>query len=1036
MGNYCDCCRENKQTEERNCSSTLILPNDTTVFCQQHNIDVDINTTLTEEPLPSRVLATARGLLNTSTTDHWGAARSAVNAQQPCHLISTPDVSMVTQANHKKKPSEKLLALHQLPGQLLTDQDLECEHWYDGFPDWPETSRGGPRGTIAQWSEIAESALSSASRMYEKRTSTSSGDAAKRALGKEKTIGDKIATLTLLVKESPVHRLDELRNLLSFAQKKSRRERSPAVEALKDLLLNDLLPNDRRLIFFHNRQFACGKSNISKRHVLYAMFESELKTVYREFLEALEDGGNDALPFFKQKMVKVIYELLVAKPEMENALLAMLVNKLGDPDKKVSSTASHSLLQLIEKHHPQMRLVVVKEVERLLARPHITPRTQYYSVCFLNQIRFTSADADFARNFVRVYMDLFTVCLQGQEKSTQEFNKVTIKKNFKRATKSKRVKDKHGARQKEKVSLETRDTKLMGAILVGVNRAFPYTKPEEDDSCYEKYYDSLFEVAHAKSLEPSTNALAFLFQVSQRNSTQNDRFYRALYSRIYDAADAGETTQAAFLNLVYRALKLDPNLKRVKAFMKRLLQAACYSTPGFAGACVMVVSEVFGTGKTGTLKSFVSLAEKDDQDEEFVDVDGIPSTGKISGAPNPSTSGVKQSASSLLTDSQQNGVGQKDGTQTEVRSSGQFANPKGYDPNKRDPQHAGAERSALWEAVTLTCHFHPSLSLFANTICTDMKVVSYTGDPLKDFSQISFLDRFSYKKAKNRVAKSLYGKRSLRYRDGPMANTGEFQELIEAGGVAQDDLFLARFFSNNPDRVVHENTGGSALFGKTSETDSEEDAFEEAMKAEMRRLGGGGVLETEDFRDFGGDIDEPDADEIRAFEKAFENEMVGSEVESDTHPGGEEDDQSRDIAEADNSLDRDTTHTSRDISNTDSTEKPTAGLFAPAEDYAEAIEMEMSRAEHFNISSGNRVKKKRNRADVTSSQEHEFSHNSSTGKFNREILLAKGDAPMDSLQSTVSKIPAKRRRLGKGRAKALAGGKTSSGNNVTRTRKK
>lgn len=56
-----------------------------------------------------------------------------------------------------------------------------------------------------------------------------------------------------------------------------------------------------------------------------------------------------------------MFELLVKKPEQEARLLAALVNKLGDPARKVASNAAYLLSQLLLQH-PAMKPVVVREV--------------------------------------------------------------------------------------------------------------------------------------------------------------------------------------------------------------------------------------------------------------------------------------------------------------------------------------------------------------------------------------------------------------------------------------------------------------------------------------------------------------------------------------------------------------------------------------------------------------------------------------------------------------------------------------------------
>lgn len=50
--------------------------------------------------------------------------------------------------------------------------------------------------------------------------------------------------------------------------------------------------------------------------------------------------------------------------------------------------------------------------------------------------------------------------------------------------------------------------------------------------------------------------------------------------------------QAMFLNLVYKSLKADIVLRRVKAFVKRLLQVTCEQMPPFICGALYLVSEI------------------------------------------------------------------------------------------------------------------------------------------------------------------------------------------------------------------------------------------------------------------------------------------------------------------------------------------------------------------------------------------------------------------------------------------------------------
>ncbi len=58
---------------------------------------------------------------------------------------------------------------------------------------------------------------------------------------------------------------------------------------------------------------------------------------YATFVAALEAGSKDNLDFVKERALRAACELLLKKPEAEAALLTLLVNKLGDPSRKLAS---------------------------------------------------------------------------------------------------------------------------------------------------------------------------------------------------------------------------------------------------------------------------------------------------------------------------------------------------------------------------------------------------------------------------------------------------------------------------------------------------------------------------------------------------------------------------------------------------------------------------------------------------------------------------------------------------------------------------
>jgi ribosome biogenesis protein MAK21 len=68
---------------------------------------------------------------------------------------------------------------------------------------------------------------------------------------------------------------------------------------------------------------------ISQKHLLLFYFEDTLKRLYFGFVQTIELLSKDALLHVKNKMVLYIYDMLSKKPEQEQNLLALLVNKLA-----------------------------------------------------------------------------------------------------------------------------------------------------------------------------------------------------------------------------------------------------------------------------------------------------------------------------------------------------------------------------------------------------------------------------------------------------------------------------------------------------------------------------------------------------------------------------------------------------------------------------------------------------------------------------------------------------------------------------------
>lgn len=365
---------------------------------------------------------------------------------------------------------------------------------------------------------------------------------------KSGTLSDKIAAMALKIQESPFYSLDILDELLGISCKKDQRAAQHALDALKDLLVNNLLP-DEKLRPFSKQPLLHPNMNMNTAVLLW--YESQLKLRLGKLYGALEVGLKCNQDYFKRICMEVVKDLLIGKPEEEARLLAMLVNKLGDPSGNSCAKTIEHLKQVI-KVHPAMKLVIVREVRQFLSRPDMKLRSIYNGVIFLSSLNLTSGDQAVATQLVQCYMGLFHKALKEDETGSR----------------------------------------LLSALLTGVNRGLPYLSSTESLS---SHVDALFLVVHTSSFSSATQALILLSHIALKTAPSSGkrekgdvgnkplhatdvdlakRFYRALYARLLSDQVTIHSKNTAFLNLLYRSIKGDPNERRydfIICLMIRLL---------------------------------------------------------------------------------------------------------------------------------------------------------------------------------------------------------------------------------------------------------------------------------------------------------------------------------------------------------------------------------------------------------------------------------------------------------------------------------
>ena len=342
----------------------------------------------------------------------------------------------------------------------------------------------------------ATALLNRDSERYEALHSTSSSKTMLSTFMTSGTLEDRVSALTLLVQESPLHNRKAFVNLLALGKKKNRNQALLALGALKDMLAQGaVLPTDRKLKYFAKQPAllsAIGQSGISESWIpddglpgdiqgiqlMFWAYEDWLKRTYLDMIKVLEIWCNDEIGFARSRALTFVFELLREKPEQEENLLRLLINKLGDTDKKIASRTSYLLLQL-QTQHPLMKEVIIQAVASdLIFRTGQSLHAKYYAVITLNQTVLSIKEEIVASKLLDIYFRLFVMLLKNP---TRDYQLQARPKKGAHNHKVRRGLEGGSSILNNKVSQNETDLveKLISQLLTGVNRAFKFAKTDD-----------------------------------------------------------------------------------------------------------------------------------------------------------------------------------------------------------------------------------------------------------------------------------------------------------------------------------------------------------------------------------------------------------------------------------------------------------------------------------------------------------------------------------------------------------------------------
>lgn len=109
---------------------------------------------------------------------------------------------------------------------------------------------------------------------------------------------------------------------------------------------------------------------------------------------------------------------------------------------------------------------------------------------------------------------------------------------------------------------------------------------------FSTHIEMLFKITHSSTFNTSIQSLNLIFQIAKQRVVVQDRFYKTLYDSLFDSRLVTSSKQAMYLNLVFKALRVDENINRVMAFVKRLLQMLGLQQPPFICGALYLLGEV------------------------------------------------------------------------------------------------------------------------------------------------------------------------------------------------------------------------------------------------------------------------------------------------------------------------------------------------------------------------------------------------------------------------------------------------------------
>lgn len=282
-----------------------------------------------------------------------------------------------------------------------------------------------------------------------------------------------------------------------------------------------------------------------------------------------------------------------------------------------------------------------------------------------------------------------------------------------------------------------------------------------------------------------------------------------------------------FLELLYNAIKGDYSIERKSSCVKRLLQNAIHADSNTIIAVLIFINKL-SAEENGLNQMLFNTEMEDDEDENELSDEAMSEEKEEVEEKKEEESGDDEEESG-------EGEGEEESEEEEEEAATVVAkegddnweaapvavkgvNDKlaeiegteimtnGYVFDKREPLHAKGHTACLWELIYLARHYHPTVARISRDMVTrlDSSAVSYTGNPLLDFSFVSFLNRFCLKKpkVKNAAMKEKLIERN-KVAHSRIEDPFSLQKVMETAesDVREEERFIYSYFQKKLDNL-------------------------------------------------------------------------------------------------------------------------------------------------------------------------------------------------------------------------------------------